>query len=116
MIEVCINLIKILDDVDMKADNANYNPETNLYDRHVILVFLPGIYELEETHNLLSLPKHETSKWDVVILHSSITNDEQQRIFIKPPHGYRRIILSTNIAESSITVPDVKYGVLDDSH
>ncbi|XP_076166049.1 tudor domain containing 9 protein spindle E isoform X1 [Ptiloglossa arizonensis] len=111
MIEVCINLIKILDDVDMKADNANYNPETNLYDRHVILVFLPGIYELEETHNLLSLPKHETSKWDVVILHSSITNDEQQRIFIKPPHGYRRIILSTNIAESSITVPDVKYVI-----
>lgn len=111
MIDFCVNLIKILDDVDMKADDANYDPETNVYERHVILVFLPGINEIEEMNNLLSLPKHEQAKWDIVILHSSITNEEQQRIFQKPPHGYRRIILSTNIAESSVTVPDVKYGL-----
>ncbi|XP_076234970.1 tudor domain containing 9 protein spindle E [Calliopsis andreniformis] len=111
MMDFCINLIKILDDMDMKADDANYNPETQYYERHVILVFLPGIHEIEEMHNLLSLPKHEKAKWDVVVLHSSITNEEQQRIFQKPPHGYRRVILSTNIAESSITVPDVKYVI-----
>lgn len=111
MIDFCVNLIKILDDVDMKADDANYDPETNVYERHVILVFLPGINEIEEMNNLLSLPKHEQAKWDIVILHSSITNEEQQRIFQKPPHGYRRIILSTNIAESSVTVPDVKYVI-----
>ena len=111
MMDFCVNLIKILDDVDIKADDANYNPETHTYERHVILVFLPGIHEIEEMHNLLVLPKHEKAKWDVVVLHSSITNEEQQRIFQKPPHGYRRVILSTNIAESSITVPDVKYVI-----
>nr|XP_034176745.1 probable ATP-dependent RNA helicase spindle-E [Osmia lignaria]XP_034176746.1 probable ATP-dependent RNA helicase spindle-E [Osmia lignaria]XP_034176747.1 probable ATP-dependent RNA helicase spindle-E [Osmia lignaria] len=111
MLEFCVNLIKVLDDVDLKADDANYDPETNTYERHVILIFLPGIHEIEEMHNILSLPKHEKAKWDIVILHSSITNEEQQRIFIKPPRGYRRIILSTNIAESSVTVPDVKYVI-----
>ena len=113
MMEFCVNLIKVLDDVDMKADDANYDEETYVYERHVILVFLPGINEIEELNNLLSLPKHEQSKWDIVILHSSITSEEQQRIFHKPPYGYRRLILSTNIAESSITVPDVKYGLLN---
>lgn len=111
MLEFCVNLIKVLDDVDLKADDANYDSETNTYERHVILIFLPGIHEIEEMHNILSLPKHEKAKWDIVILHSSITNEEQQRIFIKPPRGYRRIILSTNIAESSVTVPDVKYVI-----
>ncbi|CAD1468090.1 unnamed protein product [Heterotrigona itama] len=111
MLEFCVNLIKVLDDVDIKADDANYDQETNVYERHVILVFLPGINEIEELSNLLCLPKHEQSKWDIVVLHSSITSEEQQRIFQKPPYGYRRLILSTNIAESSITVPDVKYVI-----
>lgn len=111
MLEFCVNLIKVLDDVDMKADDTNYDEETNVYERYVILVFLPGINEIEELNNLLSLPKHEQSKWDIVVLHSSITSEVQQRIFQKPPYGYRRLILSTNIAESSITVPDVKYVI-----
>ncbi|XP_078036812.1 putative ATP-dependent RNA helicase spindle-E isoform X2 [Augochlora pura] len=111
MMEFCINLIKFLDDIDMQADDAKYDLETKVYERHVILVFLPGIHEIEEMHNLLSLPKYEQAKWDILVLHSSSANVEQQRIFQKPPHGYRRIILSTNVAESSITVPDVKYVI-----
>lgn len=49
--------------------------------------------------------------WKIFILHSLISTEEQQMIF-KPleEEGLRKIILSTNIAESSITVPDVKYG------
>ncbi|XP_043254813.1 probable ATP-dependent RNA helicase spindle-E isoform X1 [Colletes gigas] len=111
MMEFCVNLTKVLDDVDANDDDADCNLERNVYERHAILVFLPGMDEIEEMHNFLSLPKHDESKWDIVVLHSSITNNEQQRIFIKPPHGYRRIILSTNIAESSITVPDIKYVI-----
>lgn len=43
-------------------------------------------------------------------LHSTITNEEQQKVFLPVAKGYRKIILATNIAESSITVTDIKYG------
>lgn len=49
-------------------------------------------------------------RWMLYPLHSSITQEEQQRVFAVPPVGFRKVILSTNIAESSITVPDIKYG------
>lgn len=49
-------------------------------------------------------------KLSPIRLHSLISPDEQIKIFHQAPPGYRKVILSTNIAESSITVPDVKYG------
>lgn len=49
-------------------------------------------------------------KWWVRPLHSTITTDEQESVFKPPPAGSRKIILSTNIAESSITLPDIVYG------
>uniref|UniRef100_A0A8B9JWM3 ATP-dependent RNA helicase TDRD9 n=1 Tax=Astyanax mexicanus TaxID=7994 RepID=A0A8B9JWM3_ASTMX len=44
-------------------------------------------------------------------LHSTVTLEEQNGVFLVPVPGYRKIILSTNIAESSVTVPDVKYVI-----
>ena len=121
MMEFCKKLIIILDDVDKKSDQDEPNidevdeeedeEDREEFKRHVILIFLPGIWEIEEMHDLLKSPVHENMKWDIVVMHSTITNEEQQKIFHKPPKGHRRIILSTNIAESSITVPDVKYGL-----
>lgn len=106
-----MKLIKIFDDIDSKSE---YDPDDLVEfggerPRHATLVFLPGIWEIEEMHNLMSTYS-ESWKWDVVILHSSITHEEQNRIFRRPSKGCRRIILSTNIAESSITIDDIKYG------
>ncbi|KAL2743188.1 putative ATP-dependent RNA helicase spindle-E isoform X1 [Vespula maculifrons] len=111
MMDFCVHIVIVLDELDMKADDAAYDSKAGLYNRHVILIFLPGINEIEEMHNILTSAKYENSKWDIIVLHSSITNEEQHKIFEQPPKGYRRIILSTNIAESSITVPDVKYVI-----
>jgi len=104
MINVCFLIINALDLIDI-----NDNEDSNSLQRHAVLIFLPGIYEIEEMYNYLSV-HHMNKLWDLVILHSCISSDEQQRVFHKPPEGYRRIILSTNVAESSITVPDIKYG------
>lgn len=107
MIEFCIRIIHIFDHIDKKSKDK----ENSEYDRLSILVFLPGIHEIEDMHFALTSEKYADMKWDVIILHSLISTEDQENVFKKPPTNYRRIILSTNIAESSITVPDVKYGV-----
>ncbi|XP_066585489.1 probable ATP-dependent RNA helicase spindle-E [Prorops nasuta] len=112
LMNFCLQLIKIFDEIDMKTMMGS-DPEACItnYERHVVLIFLPGIHEIEEFYELLVQPDNEKLNWDIVALHSTITNEDQQKIFFKPPAGYRRLILSTNIAESSITVPDVKYVI-----
>jgi ATP-dependent RNA helicase TDRD9 len=47
----------------------------------------------------------------IIPLHSSITIEEQRQAFVQPQAGQRKVILSTNIAESSITIPDIKYVI-----
>ncbi|KAF9459916.1 P-loop containing nucleoside triphosphate hydrolase protein [Collybia nuda] len=86
-------------------------------DGHV-LVFLPGWDDIMAVQrNLLQplgplgLNLSDTSKFSIHILHSTIPLAEQQVIFEPPPVGVRRIILATNIAETSITIPDVVYVV-----
>ncbi|XP_015109317.1 probable ATP-dependent RNA helicase spindle-E [Diachasma alloeum] len=106
MLQFAASLMKLMNRIDEEVDRFGSSSST---DRPTILVFLPGIHEIEELHNLLDAPMNESDKWDIVVLHSSITSEEQGRIFEAPPPGYRRIILSTNIAESSLTVPNVKY-------
>ncbi len=72
-----------------------------------ILVFLPGLHEinLAKSRILQQLPSLV-----VEILHGSIPIDEQKRIL--RPGAMRRVVLSTNIAESSLTLPSVN-GVID---
>ncbi|XP_051160838.1 probable ATP-dependent RNA helicase spindle-E [Leptopilina boulardi] len=120
MMQFCTKLIIVFDTIDKDSqeyvsgdekDEEDDDEDDNSYKRHVVLVFLPGIYEIEEMHDMLKAPNQQEMKWDIVVMHSSITRDEQENIFKNPPKGYRRIILSTNISESSITVPDVKYVI-----
>nr|CAD7447198.1 unnamed protein product [Timema bartmani] len=77
-----------------------------------VLVFLPGIREIEELFNMLTERERASElKWWIRPLHSSITVEEQECVFKPPPKDCRKIILSTNIAESSITVPDIVYVI-----
>jgi ATP-dependent helicase HrpA len=73
-----------------------------------ILVFLSGEREIRETAE--SLRKHHPQNCDVLPLYSRLSQDEQQRVF--KPAGRRRVVLATNVAETSLTVPGIR-AVID---
>lgn len=81
-----------------------------------ILVFLPGMEEIEDVKNLLCLESplgidfNDAQRFQIIMLHSSI-QDSQKTVFDPVPEGCRKIILSTNIAETSVTIPDVQFVV-----
>ncbi|KAG6851057.1 hypothetical protein H0H93_002949 [Arthromyces matolae] len=86
-------------------------------DGHV-LVFLPGWDDIIAVQRALLTPQGplginfaDGSKFSIHLLHSTIPLAEQQVIFEPPAPGVRRIILATNIAETSVTIPDVVYVV-----
>ncbi|WP_081485813.1 ATP-dependent RNA helicase HrpA [Thiothrix nivea] len=72
-----------------------------------ILVFLPGEREIRETAE--ALRKHHPPATEILPLYARLSSEEQHRIF--EPHGRRRIVLATNVAETSLTVPGIKYVV-----
>lgn len=72
-----------------------------------ILIFMSGEREIRDTAdalNRLSLPHTE-----VLPLYARLSNSEQNRVF-QSHHG-RRIVLATNVAETSLTVPGIKYVI-----
>ncbi|MFT3907307.1 MAG: ATP-dependent RNA helicase HrpA [Steroidobacteraceae bacterium] len=73
-----------------------------------ILVFLSGEREIRETTE--SLRKHHPQGCEVLPLYSRLAQEEQQRVFHSS--GRRRIVLATNVAETSLTVPGIR-AVID---
>ena len=72
-----------------------------------ILVFLSGEREIRETAE--ALRKQHPPHTEIVPLFARLSASEQNRIF--QPHSGRRIVLATNVAETSLTVPGIKYVV-----
>jgi ATP-dependent RNA helicase DHX36 len=72
-----------------------------------ILCFLPGWDEIKAAMFILEECSPELHRRLIIIpLHSSIPKEEQQRIFDPAPDGKMKVILATNIAESSVTIND----------
>lgn len=107
------------------AVNVVYEPEKSIVsavrqgiryagDSGNILVFLPGISDIRKAQeDLLETNEFsDNSENELCILHSSISLEEQKRI-ISParPAGKRRVILSSAIAETSLTVPGVNVVI-----
>jgi ATP-dependent helicase HrpA len=76
-----------------------------------ILVFLPGEREIRDTADVLSrfAEPERPSGFDVVPLYARLSSAEQHRVFEQ--HGRRRVVLATNVAETSLTVPGIRYVV-----
>jgi len=72
-----------------------------------ILIFMPGQWEIEKT--IKEIEKLEISNLVILPLYSQMSPDDQDRIFKKT--SARKVIVSTNIAETSVTVPGIKYVI-----
>ncbi|CAL1575135.1 unnamed protein product [Knipowitschia caucasica] len=108
MYNLAINLIQSFDEVEEKDSSKRESIGTSRQQGSV-LVFLPGFYEICYMQEALSKLVHK--RLQVYPLHSTVTLEEQNGVFLSPVPGYRKVILSTNIAESSVTVPDVRYVI-----
>jgi ATP-dependent helicase HrpA len=73
-----------------------------------VLVFLPGEREIRDTAEVLR--KHHPRGIEVLPLYSRLSAAEQDRVF-KPASGVRRVVLATNVAETSLTVPNIGYVI-----
>jgi len=76
-----------------------------------VLVFLPGEREIREAAEALRKhhpPTHRETR-EILPLYARLSAAEQERVF--KPHAGRRIVLATNVAETSLTVPGIRYVV-----
>ncbi|MER5541403.1 ATP-dependent RNA helicase HrpA [Streptomyces sp. NPDC001118] len=72
-----------------------------------ILVFLSGEREIRDTADALEKKKYRFT--EILPLYARLSHAEQHRVF--QPHTGRRIVLATNVAETSLTVPGIKYVI-----
>lgn len=74
-----------------------------------ILIFMSGYAEIQTLVDLLLSNREfgDSEKYWILPLHSSVATEDQQGIFMRPPEGTIKIIVSTNIAETSVTIDDV---------
>ncbi|GAA4352975.1 ATP-dependent RNA helicase HrpA [Kangiella taiwanensis] len=73
-----------------------------------ILIFLPGEADIRDTAK--HLRKEAFQNCEVLPLYARLSMAEQEKIF-RPSGGKRRIVLATNVAETSITVPGIRYVI-----
>jgi ATP-dependent helicase HrpA len=72
-----------------------------------VLVFLSGEREIRDTADALA--RMELRDTELLPLYARLSAEEQHRVFA--PHAGRRVVLATNVAETSITVPGIRYVV-----
>ncbi|MGR9015096.1 MAG: ATP-dependent RNA helicase HrpA, partial [Gammaproteobacteria bacterium] len=103
-----------LDETGDELQHAILDAVEELYRdlRGDILIFLSGEREIRETAD--SLKKYHPTQYEILPLYSKLSVSEQERVF-KPKGGKIRIVLATNVAETSLTVPGIRC-VIDTGH
>jgi len=76
-----------------------------------VLVFLPGEREIRDTAEALGDLASRPGSLEILPLYSRLSAAEQHRVFSSHGNAVRRVVLATNVAETSLTVPGIKYVV-----
>lgn len=111
------NTISALTQIDTKKINLDLVMEllrhiVNKMEDGAVLVFVPGWKEISDLNKLLLEDSRINSRdLRIVPLHSLMPTVNQRDIFERPPAGIRKIVIATNIAETSITIDDIVYVI-----
>lgn len=97
----------VVEDLNLKSTNESSLSSKNNFPQS-ILVFLPGIYEIRKVKSEL---EDENIQAEILILHSSVSLSEQRKALSPSKDSKTRVILSSAIAETSLTVPDVSVVI-----
>ncbi|KAH7333960.1 P-loop containing nucleoside triphosphate hydrolase protein [Rhizoctonia solani] len=82
-----------------------------------VLVFLPGLNEIRKLTDILGSHRDfGTQAFRIYPLHSSLPSESQTVVFDVPPPGVRKIVVSTNIAETGVTIPDITCVIDSGKH
>ncbi|EDW66733.1 probable ATP-dependent RNA helicase spindle-E [Drosophila virilis] len=108
-----IKILLVIDNMERKAVGQSLQSYEEAKRTGSVLIFLPGINEIDTMadHITSVMEENPTMIITIVRCHSLMSPDSQEEVFQPPLPGHRKIILTTNIAESSITVPDVSYVI-----
>lgn len=78
-------------------------------ERGDLLIFMSGMREISTLVEAAKVYASQTERWIVLSLHSSLSIAEQDKVFDIAPEGVRKCIVSTNIAETSVTIDGVRF-------
>lgn len=91
----------------LQAIDQRYPPE----ERGDLLLFLSGMQEISTIQEACQVYATHTRRWIVLPLHSTLSLVQQDKVFDISPPGVRKCIISTNIAETSVTIDGVRFVV-----
>ncbi|XP_069815352.1 ATP-dependent RNA helicase DHX30 isoform X2 [Dendropsophus ebraccatus] len=107
--EECVPDLDLISDVILHIDQ--HGPPGG------ILCFLPGWQEIRRVQEILQEQlAHWKDQYLILPVHSNIPLTNQQAIFERSPPGIRKIVLATNIAETSVTIDDIVHVVDSGMH
>lgn len=111
----------IKDPYEKKTSKINWSPYLKILqmiddkyqqsEKGDVLIFLNGFFEISSLVDAVNEYATIKKNWIVLPLHSSIPLEEQDKVFDYPPDGVRKCIISTNIAETSITIDGIRFVI-----
>ena len=105
-----LEIISASDRIDygLVASVVKHITRTATSDEGAILIFMPGVMEIRQC--VSELQSAALGAVEILPLHANLTSAEQRRVFISTKPR-RKIVVATNVAETSVTIPDVVYVV-----
>ena len=78
-------------------------------ERGDMLIFLSGLSDIQTVYEAAKEYANETKRWVILPLHSTLSIEDQEKVFDIPPEGVRKCIISTNISETSVTIDGLRF-------